>query len=100
MTTTRLTRNLFKIASLGIVGLLAGLFSGCNSQPDALSVPPYARISSNWTPPNTTTVHAAESAVEEKLTPQLRHPPSARRLQYGSVRLAHQPDHLLGPNQS
>jgi hypothetical protein len=71
---SRTKRNLFKIASLGLAGLLAGLLSGCNSADASVRTPK-------------THIDAFEAqstklpkSIEATQIPALRHPPSARRI--------------------
>jgi hypothetical protein len=88
---SRTKRNLFKIASLGLAGLLAGLLSGCTDSPDSpdtSATAPYTHVASDSFNPDVST--AAQPAplpnsIEATQIPALRHPPSARRLQLGSV---------------
>jgi hypothetical protein len=73
---SRTKRRLLKIASLGLAGLLAGLLAGCNEDAapgDTLSTDVSAGASS------------LPSSIEATQIPALRHPPSARHLQLGSV---------------
>ncbi len=49
---SRTKRNLFKIASLGLAGLLAGLLSGCNDSPDTSVSAPYTHVASDSYNPN------------------------------------------------
>ena len=84
------TKLLIKVASLGLAGFLAGLFSGCTN---AVANTPDTHISSGS--PSVSDTSAASSSeaqpnqlpksLDETQIPALRHPPSARRLQLGSV---------------
>jgi hypothetical protein len=47
-TVRRAARGLIKVASLGVVGLLAGLLSGCSATQTAPSVNSYAQAVGNW----------------------------------------------------
>ena len=82
---SRTKRLLIKVASLGLAGFLAGLFSGCNAS-NSSNTP----VSSN--PAVSDTFPGAQSQLPQSLDatqiPALRHPPSARRLQLGSVHTA------------
>lgn len=87
MPSTRLphtTRRLFKLASLGLAGLLAGLLAGCSDAPPRTIVnTSYAgadtavRFDGSQLPPNLDAVRV----------PPLKHAPSTRRLEDGSVKL-------------
>jgi hypothetical protein len=82
---SRLTRRLVKLASLGLAGLLAGLLSGCHSySTDDSSTPP----ATTWefTPATTPDANLPPS-LDAIQIPALHHPPSARRLEYGSAHL-------------
>ena len=72
--TSRTRRNLFKVASLGLAGLLAGLLAGCNS----------ADASIRSSRPQTATDSAAQpelpKSIEATQIPALRHPPTARKV--------------------
>jgi hypothetical protein len=89
---SRTKRNLFKIASLGLAGLLAGLLSGCTDSPDTTAVnAPYTRLTSDSLNPDSSAT-AQPARLPESLDateiPALKHPPSSRSLQYGSVHTA------------
>jgi len=84
---SRTKRNLIKIASLGLAGLLAGLFAGCTDSP--LTVVS-SRSTDNLSTDLPTGASSLPSSIEATQIPALRHPPSARRLQYGSVRTVSQ----------
>jgi hypothetical protein len=85
--TSRTRRNLFKVASLGLAGLLAGLLAGCNS----------ADASIRTSRPPTATGSLAQpelpKSIEATQIPALRHPPTARRV--GS---AHTVSQTAAPN--
>jgi len=72
---SRTRRNLFKVASLGLAGLLAGLLAGCN---DASASP----VSYKPQPSN------LPKSIEATQIPALRHPPSSRSLQYHTVAMS------------
>ena len=86
---SRTKRNLFKIASLGLAGLLAGLLGGCNESPDAATATPYTPIASdslNADAASDAQLTNLPKSLDETQIPALHHPPSSRSLQYGSVR--------------
>lgn len=81
--TTRTARRLIKLASLGLAGLIAGLLAGCSDAPPRTIVnTSYAsadtavRYDASHLPPN----------LDSVSIPPLRHAPSARRLEEGSVK--------------
>jgi hypothetical protein len=96
-TARRTTRRLLKLASLGLAGLIAGLLSvGCSASPNhAANVSDDLHISSNveFTPSDSSASHDQDlpQSLDSREIPALHHPPSARRLEYGSVRLTGQP---------
>jgi hypothetical protein len=101
-------RRLFKLASLGLAGLLAGLLSGCNDSPDTTVSTPYTHIaseslssdaSSEAQPSHLPPSHLPRS-IEATQIPALRHPPSSRSLQYGSVHMASMATARNGRNRS
>jgi hypothetical protein len=73
--TSRTRRNLFKVASLGLAGLLAGLLAGCNDADASVS---YAKPQTSNLP----------KSIEATQIPALRHPPSSRSLQYHTVAMS------------
>src|SRR5437016_14434542 len=82
---SRTKRNLFKIASLGLAGLLAGLLSGCNSADASISTSRPQTATDSLSPDGS----VAQSTqlpknIDATQIPALRHPLSAR-----SVRSAH-----------
>ena len=88
-------RRLLKLASLGLAGLLAGLLTGCT---DTLSI-------SSSTPPSTPySDYFRSTPLPESLDatqiPALRHPPSSRRLQFGSLHTVSQSMTPNGRNRS
>jgi len=94
----RTARRLLKLASLGLAGLIAGLLSvGCNaaSHKPVANAPADFHISSNveFTPSDGTASPHSDlpESIDARQIPALHHSPSARRLQYGSVRLTGQP---------
>jgi hypothetical protein len=78
---SRTKRNLFKIASLGLAGLLAGLLSGCNSA-DASVRASKTRTTTDSLGPDgfggQTT--GLPRSIEATQIPALRHHPTARRV--------------------
>jgi hypothetical protein len=86
---SRTKRNLFKIASLGLAGLLAGLLSGCSDSQDTTATAPYTRLSGESPSPDASAQAQSSGlpkSIEATQIPALRHPPSSRSLQYGSAR--------------
>ena len=85
---SRTKRNLFKIASLGLAGLLAGLLAGCNDIPETTVYVPHTPSTGSLS--TDASVEAQSSrlpkSIEATQIPALRHPPTSRSLQYGSVR--------------
>ncbi len=81
---SRTKRNLFKIASLGLAGLLAGLLAGCNSA-DASVRTSRPQTATDSLSPDGSVAQPTElpKSIEATQIPALRHPPSARRV--GSV---------------
>jgi hypothetical protein len=91
----RTKRKLFKLASLGLAGLLAGLLTGCT---DTLSI-------SSTTPPSTPYSDLFRStplpeSLDATQIPALHHPPSSRRLQFGSLHTVSQSMAPNGRNRS
>jgi hypothetical protein len=92
----RTTRRLLKLASLGLAGLLAGLLAGCKASPsNSATVAPYPHISTDaeFTPATSPSSGSSDlpASLDARQIPALRHPPSARRLQYGAVRITGEP---------
>jgi hypothetical protein len=85
---SRTKRNLFKIASLGLAGLLAGLLSGCADTHETTVNVPHTPASTGSLSTDAST-HAQSSplprSIEATQIPALRHPPTSRSLQYGSM---------------
>ena len=73
---SRTRRNLFKVASLGLAGLLAGLLAGCNDTSD--TTVSYAKPQPANLP----------KSIEATQIPELRHPPTSRSLQYHTVSMS------------
>jgi hypothetical protein len=79
--TSRTKRNLFKIASLGLAGLLAGLLSGCNSADASVRASKPQMATDAWTPDASQAQRTdLPPSIEATQIPALRHPPSARRI--------------------
>ncbi len=90
---SRTTRNLFKVASLGLAGLLAGLLAGCTDSPDTAVSASYTHVSSDSLSSDssaTAETSRLPRSIEATQIPALRHPPSTRRLQAGSIRAVSQ----------
>jgi hypothetical protein len=86
----RITRRLVTLASLALTGLIAGLLTGCTSHHETLNASsPITTSTTTWEFTTSTTPSAPLSipyaSFDARQTPSLHHPPSARRLQYGSV---------------
>lgn len=80
--TSRTTRRLIKLASLGLAGLIAGLLAGCSDAPPRTIVnTSYANADTavqfdpGQLPPN----------LDSVSIPPLKHAPSPRRLEEGSI---------------
>ncbi len=80
---SRTKRRLMKIASLGLAGFLAGLLAGCNDTPKTA-----ARNSTEISTDSQRT--QLPQSIEATQIPALRHPPSSRSLQLGTVRTVSQ----------
>ena len=78
---SRTKRNLFKIASLGLAGILAGLLSGCNSA-DASIRTSRPQTATDSLSPDGSVAQPTDlpKSIEATQIPALRHPPSARRV--------------------
>src|ERR1700748_3873572 len=90
---SRTKRNLFKIASLGLAGLLAGLLAGCTDFSETFATTSYTHVagdSFNPGAPAEAQPSSLPKSLDETQIPALRHPPSTRRLQAGSVRTVSQ----------
>lgn len=89
---SRTKRNLFKIASLGLAGLLAGLLAGCLDSPESsATTASYTHVAGDSFNPDAEAQASLPKSLDETQIPALRHPPSARRLQAGSVHTVSQP---------
>jgi hypothetical protein len=85
---SRTKRNLFKIASLGLAGLLAGLLSGCTDSPNTSVNVSYAHATSDSLNPDTAVDPLPTDlpkSLDETQIPALRHPPTAHRVDLASV---------------
>jgi hypothetical protein len=85
--TSRTRRNLFKVASLGLAGLLAGLLAGCSSADAAIRTSRPQAATGSLDQPD------LPSSIEATQIPALRHPPTARR-----VGAAHTVSPTVAPN--
>jgi hypothetical protein len=87
-TTSRIARRLVTLASLGLAGLIAGLLAGCSYSPRKADNTPSPVTTTTWEFTTATTPSAPRSipydSIDARQIPSLHHPPSARRLQYGS----------------
>src|ERR1700675_1863621 len=81
---SRTKRNLIKVASLGLAGLLAGLLAGCNSADASIRTSgnskTHAATDSLSPAPYATQPTDLPKSIEATQIPALRHPPSARRV--------------------
>ena len=91
---SRTKRNLIKVASLGLAGLLAGLLSGCNSA-DASTRPSRAQTAAGSLSPDGSVAQPTDlpTSIEATQIPALHHPPTARR-----VGAAHTVSQTAAPN--
>jgi hypothetical protein len=98
---SRTKRNLLKVASLGLAGLLAGLLAGCTDSPDTTVSASYTHLpSDSLTPDSSATADRLPTSLNATEIPALKHPPSARRLQSGSVRTVSQVTATSGRSHS
>ncbi len=92
----RTKRNLFKLASLGLAGLLAGLLTGCTdtltTSSNTAPSTPYSDYFRSATP--------LPESLDATQIPALHHPPSSRRLQFGSLHTVSQSMAPNGRNRS
>ena len=102
---SRTKRNLIKIASLGLAGLLAGLLAGCNSADASIRTSgnstsgnskPHSATDSLSPDPHATQPTDLPKSIEATQIPALRHPPSARRV--GSTHTISQTAAPYGPS--
>jgi hypothetical protein len=89
-------RRLLKLASLGLAGLLAGLLTGCTDTLNASSSTQYSTSSSSYFHSGT----PLPESLDATQIPALRHPPSSRRLQIGSLHTVSQSMAPNGRNRS
>jgi hypothetical protein len=82
------TRPLLKLTSIALLGTLAGLFTASSLFPNTRSYP-----ATETTPRST--ISTLPESLDARRIPGLHHPPSARRLQYGSLAL---PSQTAAPN--
>jgi hypothetical protein len=79
---SRTKRNLFKIASLGLAGLLAGLLAGCTDFPEiSATTSSYTQVASDsFNPDASAEAQPAQlpKSLDETQIPALRHPPTSR----------------------
>ena len=95
---SRTARRLLKVASLGLAGLLAGLLSGCNAS-KTVSINTHPENNPAFTS-STDDFSQLPQSLDARQIPALRHPPSARRLDYGSVLDSHPQFVAVGHNRS
>jgi len=91
---SRTKRNLLKIASLGLAGLVAGLLSGCSGTASASVPADHSEFSADGQSPK------LPASIEATQIPALKHPPSSRSLQLGVVRTAAPTTTLPGHSHS
>jgi hypothetical protein len=95
--TSRTKRNLIKVASLGLAGLLAGLLAGCNSADASIRTSRTHSATDSLSPDGYATQPTdLPKSIEATQIPALRHPPSARRV--GSAHTISQTAAPYGPS--
>ena len=80
--TSRTTRKLLKLASLGLAGLIAGLLAGCSE------TPPHTVINTSYANADTALTFDGSQLppnLDSVRIPPLKHAPSARRLEEENV---------------
>jgi hypothetical protein len=84
---SRTKRNLFKIASLGLAGLLAGLLAGCTNSFDTTTTVSYAHADDSFNPDTAMDSQPTDlpKSLDETQIPALRHPPTAHRVDLASM---------------
>jgi hypothetical protein len=99
---SRTRRRLLKVASLGLAGLIAGLLSGCNSADASVRTNKPQIAGDSFSPATSADAQSSQlpSSLDATQIPALRHPPSARHLQYGSVHTVSQVAVPNSPNHS
>jgi hypothetical protein len=85
---SRITLRLLKLASLGLAGLLAGLLVGCAAAPKTTATNSYDVQTQSIEPLNSS-YSTLPPSLDATSIPGIKHPPSARRLEYGSVHISH-----------
>ena len=78
--TSRTRRNLIKVASLGLAGLLAGLLAGCNSADASIRTSRPQTAADSVNPDGSLAQPGLPKSIEATQIPALRHPPTARRV--------------------
>ena len=97
----RTKRNLLKIASLGLAGLLAGLLAGCTDSPETTVTVSYTHGASDSFSPDTAVDPLPANlpkSLDETQIPALRHPPTAHRFELATVNAASQMPAPAGRN--
>ena len=80
---SRTKRNLFKIASLGLAGLIAGLLSGCTDSPETSSATtPYTHLSTDSL--SATSADSQSSRLPDSLDDERVGPLTAREIGWAS----------------
>ncbi|HTC75139.1 MAG TPA: hypothetical protein VK684_06160 [Edaphobacter sp.] len=77
---SRTKRNLIKVASLGLAGLLAGLLAGCNSADASTRTSRSQTATDSLSPDGSVAQPELPKSIEATQIPALRHPPTARRV--------------------
>ena len=75
----RTTRRLLKIVSLGIAGLLAGLFTGCSTPSNLFRLDSYTQTTGWQLNPAGFPQNHHLKAFDPRPTPSLKHPPVPHR---------------------
>jgi hypothetical protein len=78
--TSRTRRNLIKVASLGLAGLLAGLLAGCNSADASIRTSRAQTAADSVSPDGSLAQPELPKSIEATQIPALHHPPTARRV--------------------
>jgi hypothetical protein len=99
---SRTKRRLLKVASLGLAGLIAGLLSGCNSADASVRTSKPQIAGGALSPTASAGIQPSQlpSSLDATQIPALRHPPSTRHLQYGTVPTVSQVGLPNGHNRS
>ena len=77
---SRTRRNLFKVASLGLAGLLAGLLAGCNSADASTRISRPQTATDSLNGDGSLAQPELPKSIEATQIPALRHPPNARKV--------------------